>query len=197
MSLAARAFDSDYLDALRQGDPATEAHFVDHFSAILLRTLRRKVRSADQVREVRQETFLRVLAAVRSGRGVQKPERFEVFVMGVCNNVVRETYREQNRCMALSDLEEEPAAAFPSAYTLVLAEQTRGKVRQMLSQLNVNRQTVMEAIFLDEQSKDELCSRLGITRSYLRVLLWRAKKQLGVQADKNASEAVPRSRPVN
>ncbi|HEY6249250.1 MAG TPA: sigma-70 family RNA polymerase sigma factor [Candidatus Angelobacter sp.] len=182
MSSAACAFDSDYLKALRRGDPAIEAHFVDHFSPILLRTLRRKVRSADQAREVRQETFLRVLAAVRSGRGVDKPERFGVFVIGVCNNIVREIYREQSRCMALSELETEPVADFPSAYALVLAEETRGKVRHMLSQLDVNEQVILEAMFLDEQSKDEICGRLGVSRSYLRVLLYRAKKQFGVRA---------------
>ena len=185
MSSAECAFDSEYLTALRQGDPAIEAHFVDHFSPILLRTLRRKVRSAEQAREVRQETFLRVLAAVRSGRGVQKPERFQVFVFSVCNNIVRETYRQQGRCMALSELETEPVADSPSAYDLVLAEETRGKVRQMLSQLGLNEQDILEAMFLDEQNKDEICSRLGVSRSYLRVLLYRAKKQFGGQVGKD------------
>ena len=188
MGPIARAFDSDYLDALRQGDPATEAHFVDTFSPILMRALRRKVRSADEVRDLHQETFLRVLAAVRSGRGVNKPERFVVFVFGVCNNILREAYRERSRCVALSELENEPVANFPSAYALVLAEETRSKVHQMLSQLSVNAQTVLEGIFLDEQSKDELCRRLGVTRSYLRVLLYRAKKQLGLQAEKKPLE---------
>jgi len=186
MSSAACAFDSEYLSALRQGDPAIEAHFVEHFSPILLRTLRRKLRSTDQAKEARQETFLRVLAAVRSGRGISKPERFGVFVIGVCNNIVRETYRKESRCTTLSDLETEPAAEFPSAYAMVLAEETRGKVRQMLSQLGVNEQGILEAMFLDEQSKDEICVRLGITRDYLRVLLHRAKKQFGMQAGKDA-----------
>lgn len=189
MGPVARTFDSDYLDALRQGDPATEAHFVDTFSPILMRALRRKVRSADEVRDLHQETFLRVLAAVRSGRGVNKPERFVVFVFGVCNNILRETYRERNRCVALSELAEEPVADFPSAYALVLARETRGKVRQMLSQLSGNAQTVLEGIFLDEQNKDELCRRLGVTRSYLRVILYRAKKQLGLQAEKKTLES--------
>src|SRR5579864_3357378 len=186
MSSVARTFDSDYLNALRQGDPAIEAHFVDHFSPMLLRTLRRKVRSVDQARDLRQETFLRVLAAVRSGRGVNKPERFEVFVIGVCNNIVRETYRDQSRSVALSELETEPVADFPSAYARVLAEETRGKVRRMLSRLDVNEQSILEALFLDEQDKDEICRRLRVSRGYLRVLLHRAKKQFGIRVGKDA-----------
>jgi RNA polymerase sigma-70 factor (ECF subfamily) len=198
MSSVAEAFGSDYVNALRQGDPAIEAHFVDHFSPILLRTLRRKVRSTDQAWELRQETFLRVLAAVRSGRGVHKPDRFEVFVIGVCNNVVRETYREQRRSVALSTLETEPAANFPSAYSLVLAKETNGKVRRTLAQLDIREQSILEAMLLDEQNKDEICRWLGVSRSYLRVLLHRAKKRFRIQVGSDARQGVrrDRSRPV-
>jgi RNA polymerase sigma-70 factor (ECF subfamily) len=194
MSAVAHTFDSDYVNALRQGNPAIEAHFVHHFSPILLRTLRRKVRSADQARDLRQETFLRVLAAVRSGRGVHKPERFEIFVISVCNNIVREAYREQSRSIALSELETEPAAGFPSAYSLVLADQIRDNVRRMLSQLDVSQQDILEAAFLDEQDKDEICRRLGVSRNYLRVLLYRAKKQFGIRAEEHALQTSRRNR---
>lgn len=181
-------FDSGYLDALRQRDPVTEAHFVDHFSPILLRVLRRKVHSVDQAKEVRQETFLRVLAAVRSGRRVRKPERFEVFVISVCNNIVRETYREQRRSVALSTLATEPVVDFPSAYALVLAEEICCNVRRMLSQLDVSEQGILQAMLLDEQNKDEICHRLGVSRSYLRVLLCRAKKQFRIRMEKDVSQ---------
>jgi RNA polymerase sigma-70 factor (ECF subfamily) len=181
-------FDSGYLDALRQRDPVTEAHFVDHFSPILLRVLRRKVHSVDQAKEVRQETFLRVLAAVRSGRRVRKPERFEVFVISVCNNIVRETYREQRRSVALSTLATEPVVDFPSAYALVLAEEICCNVRRMLSQLDVSEQSILQAMLLDEQNKDEICHRLGVSRSYLRVLLCRAKKQFRIRMENDASQ---------
>jgi len=175
-------FDFDYLEALRQRDPAIEAHFVDHFSPILLRVLRRKVRSIDQAKEVRQETFLRVLAAVRSGHEVRKPKQFEIFVIGVCNNIVRETYREQRRSVALSALETEPVADSPSAYALVLAEEICGNVRRMLAQLDVSEQRILQAMLLEEQNKDEICHRLGISPSYLRVLLCRAKKRFRIRA---------------
>jgi RNA polymerase sigma-70 factor (ECF subfamily) len=181
-------FDSGYLDALRQRDSAIEAHFVGHFSPILLRVLRRKVRSVDQAEEVRQETFLRVLATIRSGRGVRKPEQFEVFVISVCNNIVRETYREQRRSVALSTLETEPVADFPSAYALVLAEEICCNVRRMLSQLDVSEQGILQAMLLDEQNKDEICHRLGVSRSYLRVLLCRAKKQFRIRMEKDVSQ---------
>lgn len=186
-----QAFDSEYVNGLRRGDPAIEAHFVDHFSPILLRMLRRKVRSADQARELRQETFFRVLKAVRSGGGVQNPERFHIFVIGVCNNIVRETYREQSRSVPLSELKDEPMADFPCAHALVLAREARSKVRRTLAQMNPMEQDILRAMFLDEQSKEEICGRLGISRDYLRVLLHRAKKQFGIRAEKDEPQAAP------
>jgi RNA polymerase sigma-70 factor (ECF subfamily) len=186
MFSAPQVFDSRYVNALRQGDPIVEAHFIDHFSPILLRTLLWKVRSADQAKDLRQEVFLRVLAALRSGDGIRRPERFEAFVIGVCNNIVRESYREQRQFVGLSVMKKEPVADFPSAYALVLAQETRTKVRGILSQLSVNEQAILEATFMDEQDKDETCRRLGISRGYLRVLLHRAKRQFCIRAQKDA-----------
>ena len=182
MSSAPHVFDSGYVNALRRGDPAIEAHFVDHFSPILLQKLKRKVRSADQVRDLRQETFLRVLVAVRSGYGVREPERLEGFVTGVCNNVVREIYREQRRSPELPTPETEPVADFPSAYEMVISEETRGYVHRILSQMNAGERKLLEAMFLDEQNQEEICRRLGVSRNYLRVLLCRAKKRFRMRA---------------
>ena len=183
-------FDSNYVNALRQGDPAIQAHFVDHFSPILLRAVSRKVRSAGQAREIRQETFRRVLTIVQSGRGIRQPERFEVFVIGVCNNVVRESYREQSRSVALSELEAEPVNNLPSAYALVQAREAREKVRRVLSQLGAIDRTILKAVFLDNQDKDEVCQRLGVSRDYLRVLLHRAKEHFRIEVQKDAPQTV-------
>jgi len=182
MSSAPHVFDSGYVNALRHGDPAIEAHFVDHFSPILLRKLKRKVRSADQVRDLHQETFLRVLVAVRSGHVVRDPERLEGFVTGVCNNVVREIYRERRRCVDLPTLETGPVADFPSAYQIVISEETCSYVHRILSRMSACERKLLEAMFLDEQNKEEICRRLGVSRNYLRVLLYRAKKRFRMRA---------------
>src|SRR5579871_5822997 len=191
------AFGPEYIHALRNGDPATEAHFVSHFSPILLRTLSGRVRS-DQAHDLRQVTFLRVLAAVRSGRGVQKPERFDVFVVSVCKNVVRETYREQRRMVALSSLEVDPVADMPSPHAIMVAEECRGKVRRILSQLALSDQNILQATSLEERNADEICKQLGFSRSYLRVRVYRAKKRFLDQIKKDAQPS-PRpqaTRPV-
>ena len=194
MSSAPYPFDSNYVNALRRGDPTTETHFADHFNPILLRMLNRKVRCADQARDIRQETLLRVLSIIRCGHGVRKPERFEVFVKRVCHNVLRENYRKQQRFVALAALKDEPVADFANAYARVLKNEIRGKVRRILSQLDANEQGILEAIFLREQDKDEICRRLGVTRGHLRVLLCRAKKRFRTRVGGDMQKTSQRNR---
>ena len=192
MLSAPQVFNSAYINALRQGDPAIEAHFVDHFSPILLRKIRRNLRSTDRAEDLRQETFLRVLAAVRSGRRIRNPERFEIYVLGVCNHVLHESWREQRRSAALQPLDVDLPADLPSAYTLLLEAETRRNVQRLLAQLDKSEQSILHDVLMDEQEKDEICRRYGVNRNYLRVLLHRAKKEFRNRARKSLPPAARR-----
>src|SRR5262249_3970697 len=165
MPSAPHVFNAAYLDALRQGDPETEAHFVNYFSPILQRKLRRSLSTADQLEDLRQETFLRVLTAVRSGRGIRKPERFEIYVLGVCSHVLHESWRQRRRAAALQPLNIDLPGDLPSAYSLVLAEETRRDVRRVFSRLEADTQGLLQAVLIDEQNKDEICRRYGVNRN--------------------------------
>ena len=176
-------FNAMYVHSLRQGDPSTEEHFVSHFSPILLKKLRRKLRSADQVHDLRQETFLRVLTLLRSERGVRNPERFEILVLAVCNNVLLETYREQKRIVQMEP-EFDLASHAPSPAACAMADETGDHVRKLLSRMKPEVRAILQAAFLEEQDRDEICQRFGVTRNHLRLLLHRAKKMLGACAQK-------------
>lgn len=178
-------FNAMYVHSLRQGDPSTEEHFVSHFSPILLKKLRRKLRSADLAHDLRQETFLRVLAILRSEQGVRQPERFEILVLAVCNNVLLETYRQQKRLVQMQP-EFDLASESPSPDACAIAGETVKNVRKLLSRLDPNVRGILQAAFLEEQDRDEICLRFGVTRGYLRLLLYRAKKTFGTYAQRQA-----------
>jgi RNA polymerase sigma-70 factor (ECF subfamily) len=176
-------FNTMYVRSLRLGDPSIEEHFVSHFNPILLRKLRGKLRSADLAHDLRQETFLRVLDVLRSDQGVRHPERLEVFVLGVCNNVLRETYRQQKPLVQLQP-EFDLASNQPGPYACALAAETGSNVHKVLSRLPPNARAILNAVFLEEQDRDEICRRFGINRTYLRLLVYRAKKEFSALAQK-------------
>lgn len=176
------AFTVAYLEALRAGDPLIEQHFVSYFSQLLVIKLRARRCTATEIDEIRQETFVRVLSALRQTDKIREPERFGAYVNSVCNNVFLEMHRALKRAAPLDD-EEPPSAERSQAIEVIdleamlVTEQSRRQVRQVLTQLAPRDQSLLRAIFFDEKPKDDICREFGVDREYLRVLLHRAKQQ--------------------
>ena len=170
------SFDESYLQRLRGGDFPTEQHFVDYFGQLLLIKLRSRLRSSQTVDDIRQETFVRVLKAVRTG-GVRSAEGLGSFVNSICNNVLQEYYRSSARSVSSQD--ETPLDPPDTSIDLdgmLVAKQTREQVRHTLSMLSEKDRRLLRAIFFEEKDKDEICTDFGVDRDYLRVLLHRAKQ---------------------
>jgi len=172
-----QAFDASYVDRLRSGDFRTQDHFVAYFSELIKLKLRARLRSPQAIEDVRQETFARVFAALRSPGGIRQPDRLGAFVNSICNNVLLEQYRASSRA---SSLEDEPAHDLPDPACDVLgtvaARQMEGKVREILEELPERDRCILRSVFLEEKDKDEVCRDFGVDRDYLRVLVHRAKQ---------------------
>jgi RNA polymerase sigma-70 factor, ECF subfamily len=171
------AFDADYIENLRAGDIRTQEHFVGYFTELLRLKLRSRLQSPQAIEDVRQETFARVLTGLSRPGALRQPESLGAFVSSVCNNVLFEHYRASSRSQPL---DEEVSARLPAtgmdALSLASAGQIKLKVREILLELSVRDRALLQAVFLDERDRDEVCREFGIDREYLRVLLHRAKQ---------------------
>lgn len=171
------AFDKQYLDRLRDGEPATEQHFVSYFGQILGVMLRARNLSQERVDDVRQETLTRVIATLRRDGGIRYPERFGAFVNSTCKNVLREDVRKSQREQPLqADHFDFPDRIVDLERSLISDEMKR-KVREILEEMNKRDRELLAALFLEEKDKEEICREFGVEREYLRVLLHRAKER--------------------
>jgi RNA polymerase sigma-70 factor (ECF subfamily) len=171
------AFDAEYLELLCAGDPRTEAHFVSYFSELIQLKLRSRLNSREAIEDVRQETFARVLTAVRSDAGVRNAERLGAFVNTVCNNVLLEHYRSRSRTQPIGDQEDTSIPSQkPDALSGLMTKDAQRLVSQILGGLAERDRKVLKLVFLEECNKDEVCRELGVDREYMRVLIHRAKK---------------------
>jgi RNA polymerase sigma-70 factor (ECF subfamily) len=172
-----QAFDAPYVERLRSGDFRTQEHFVAYFSELIQLKLRARLRNPQAIEDVRQETFARVFAALRSPGGIRQPERLGAFVNSICNNVLLEQYRAFARA---SSIEDEPENDLPDPVTDVLgavaAKQMEEKVREILDEMPERDRRIIREVFLEERDKDEVCRDFGVDRDYLRVLVHRAKQ---------------------
>jgi RNA polymerase sigma-70 factor (ECF subfamily) len=171
------AFDKAYVERLRDGDPPTEQHFVSYFDQLLRIKLRARMLAAEIVDELRQETFIRVIAALRKDGGIREPERLGAFVNSICNNVLLEYYRSSTRSQPLEDhhLEVEATGKVLDLEGLLVTRELNEHIHRVLDELPERDRRLLCAMFLEEKDKDEVCREFGVDRNYLRVLFHRAK----------------------
>ncbi|HEX6098450.1 MAG TPA: sigma-70 family RNA polymerase sigma factor [Thermoanaerobaculia bacterium] len=166
------AFDDLYVRRLKEHDPGTEAHFNRYFRAILFAKLHKRTPPQD-IDDIIQDVFTRVLARlddVRDGR------KFGAFVLGFCNMILLERYRKESRTEPLTEAHEDIAARSDVEEEFFTEEAAAG-VRHVLGQVREREGAILRAIFLDEEDRDAICRRFGVSADYLRVCLHRAKEE--------------------
>ena len=185
------SFDASYVSNLCAGDPPTQEHFVVYFSELLQLKLRSRLNSPHAIEDVRQETFARVFSVLRKD-GLRQPERLGAFVNTVCSHVLSEHYRSSGSSESLDvDGRPELPDKRSSALEIVVARQTRDKVREILLDLEPRDRSLLKAVFLDERDRDEVCREFGVERDYLRVLLHRAKQEFKTEYVKRLGNNMP------
>jgi RNA polymerase sigma-70 factor (ECF subfamily) len=171
------AFDGDYVRRLTGGDAEIERHFVDYFSPLLLTKLKHRLRSREQLEDLRQEVFLRVFRCLRQGTGLRRPERLGAFVHSVCNNVLLEYFRARSKPEYWDEHVEERHDPSADVERELVNDAQRRRIRSLMDEMTPKDRLLLGAIFLDERDKNEVCREHGVRREYLRVLLHRAKKR--------------------
>jgi len=187
------AFDAPYLEQLQRGDLRTEQHFAAYFGELIRIKLRSRLSTREAIEDVRQETFVRVLALVRAEGGVKQPERLGALVNSVCNHVLLEHYRSHRKTD--TSLDEAPEREFVderiTASGMVEVDETEQVVRKILDDLPQRDRRLLQAVLLEERDKDEVCAELGLSRDYLRVLVHRAKQAFKTSYLKRLGQSNP------
>ena len=168
-------FDNAYVERLREGDPSTEQHFVAYFGQLLHIKLRSRPLTSDKVEDLRQETFIRVIAALHREGGVRQPERFGAFVNSICNNVLLEYYRSSAKNQPMEDAHMDIPDKVLNLEGMLVTKETAEHVRRILDEMPKRDRDLLRAIFFEEKEKDSVCREMGVDREYLRVLVHRAK----------------------
>ena len=170
------SFDGEYIRRLREGDEETERHFADYFRKLLLIKLRARLRDRQAIEDMCQETFVRVLAALKSANRIYSPEGLGAFVNSVCNNLLFESYRREakNRAVGIDD-QFDPPDHRASAETQLAQEERCRQVRQVLDELPAKDRELLRLVFYENTDNAQICRSFGVQRDYLRVLIHRAK----------------------
>src|SRR3712207_6517878 len=107
--------DAELAAGIALGDALAEGALYEKYSERVFFLALSEGHSREDAEDVRAETFLRVLRALREGK-LRKPESLASFVVGIALNVMREHRRQRAGTDALTDREEEiPGGESPEA----------------------------------------------------------------------------------
>lgn len=129
----------------------------------------RELRSPASADDVRSETMLRVIRALRDG-ALRNQAALPGFVLGIARNVIREQLRSANRFdgMESAGQPESPAPTVDSAERQALA--------MALERLDPREREISRYAFYDDLSRDEISARMGIMPDRVRLVKSRALK---------------------
>ncbi len=167
-------FDAHYVRQLAEGDASVERHFTSYFGELLRIKLRRRDWAIQDVEDILQETFLRVLQALRQKGSLEHPERLGAFVNSVCNNIMLEFWRSRARNSAANPSDAEPADCTIDMEGSLVVQEQKELVRAVLAELPAADRNLLRMVFLEEAAREDICRTMHVDRDYLRVLLHRA-----------------------
>ena len=161
------------VEEIRRGDGSAEAALYEKYGQRVYYLALRELRSREDAEDVRTETFLRVLQAIRQDR-LRSPEALSSFVLGTANNVIREFIRQRTRSEPLTpDTIESAANPEDPPFLDPIAQRT---IEQVARRLKPREQAFLRMYYYEELSKEEIASRLGIDEARVRLIKSRALK---------------------
>ena len=163
------AFDDEYVRRLRLRDRDTVAHFEGYIRELMKNKFQRKLRSVEDLEDILQETLIRVFQKLDT---VKDGHKLGAFTSITSDHVYAEKVREDVRAKRADAILPKPPQ--PSLLDDLIDEETRQRVRRTVDQLSDRDRQILYAVFLNDEDKDAICARFGVSREYLRVLQHRA-----------------------
>jgi len=166
--------DTDLVVKIQTGQADSEAVLYQRYSAKVYYLALRNTKSPQDAEDVRAETFLRVLQAIRSNR-IQSAAALPGFILGVTRNVLRELYARRLQTGNVISPEESELAA-PSHERLFLDQEIQQAVDRTIARLKPRERAVLRMHFYDELPTEEIARRTAIAPERVRLVKSRALK---------------------
>jgi RNA polymerase sigma-70 factor, ECF subfamily len=166
--------DTELVTSIQNGHSGAEAALYERYSAKVYYLALRESKSSHDAEDVRAETFLRVIQAVR-GNQVRSAEALPAFILGVTRNVLRELY--VRRRQAGGDISSEAVHLVTASHEhLFLDREVRLAIEKTIQRLRPRERTILHMCFYEELSTEEIARQMSIVPERVRLVKSRALK---------------------
>ncbi len=152
----------------QRGDRSAETMLCSRLAPAIRAFARRRLQSADAVRDFQQDVLMLFVEALRRG-AVEDPPRVGGFVLGICKNVARERARRRDRRDELWELfsaDITPLDVGPPEHATVDVL----RLEACLTQLSQRARDAIRLAYAEQKSHAEVAAFLNISESNARVL---------------------------
>jgi len=167
--------DTQLVANIQNGQSESETALYQRYSAKVYYLALRDSKSQQDAEDVRGETFLRVLQAIRDNR-LRSAESLPSFILSVTRNVLREFYarrRQAGEPVEFSPVE--PSS--PSHEGAFLGREVCLAVQKTIERLKPRERAVLRMCFFEELPTEEIARRVDIAPERVRLVKSRALKR--------------------
>ena len=166
--------DTELVASIQNGQSDSETALYEKYSARVYYLALKEARSQHDAEDVRAETFLRVLQAIR-GNQIRSAEALGSFVLGVTHNVLRGLYARRRQSGDVIPAEE-AELAISSHEQFYLDEEVRLAILRTIGRLKPREQIVLRLLIYEEMPSEEVARRVAIAPERVRLVKSRALK---------------------
>lgn len=167
--------DAELVAKIQGGHADSEAALFERYSARVYYIALRDTRSRQDAEDIRSETFLRVLQAIR-GNQVRSPEALAAYILGTTRNVIKELFLRRKRA-GTQEPPEAADAAVPSHEQEFLDTEVKTAIARTIDRLRPRERALLRMHFYEELPTPEIARRTGIAPERVRLVKSRALKR--------------------
>jgi RNA polymerase sigma-70 factor, ECF subfamily len=164
--------DVELVASIQSGHSGAETALYERYAARVYYLALRESRLPHDAEDVRAETFLRVLQAIR-GNQLRSATSLGSFILGTARNVLHELFlrRRQTGHSAQPENAELPT---PPHEEVFLDTEVRRAVERTIGRLKPRERDILRFHFYEELPAEEIARRFGIARERVRLVKSRA-----------------------
>jgi RNA polymerase sigma-70 factor (ECF subfamily) len=171
----ATSLDSEIVASIGLGDSAAESALYEKYSGRIYFLALSELHSREDAEDVRAETFLRALQALRQNQ-LQLPGSLGPFLVGIALNVIRELVRRRSKTQTL-DEEQLDYSADRSLESAFLDAEASRALKEAARELKPREREFLRLHYYEELPKAEIASVLGVKEERLRLIKSRTLKR--------------------
>jgi len=170
---AAASPEAQLIARIQAGQAEAEAELYHRYSERIYYLGLRETRSSADADDIRAETFLRVLCAIRGNR-LHSVSSLAGYIVGVTRNVLHEFRRRP----AFEDVTqfEDLAACTPSNEEVFVNSEVQKAIERTLARLRPRERNLLRMHYFEELPRGEIARRAGIAEERVRLVKSRALK---------------------